>query len=287
MEFLKKEKLRFNEIDFIKGLAIITMIISHVFYFKYQMNMSSLDFNSSWYKFLTKFAQIVFITCIGINLSLSYQKNTNITNDTNTNTNANTIANTNTNTNANTNNNYIKKQLQRVVIIGIFALTLSYLTYLTHGEKYIKFGILHFASIAILLMMWLVNYNSIVIILLIVICLLQVFKKHLIELSAKTMHPFLIFVSGIYNPKYYSLDYFPLIPWLIFICFGILIGNYLYKNYIRQFSISDTITNFISNKNNIISPFVLLLGKYSFLVYLLHIPILYFILLYIKRFANI
>lgn len=271
MEFLKKEKLRFNEIDFLKGLAIITMIISHVFYFKYQMNMGTLDFNSSWYKFLTKFAQIVFITCIGINLSLSYQKNRN----------------TNTNANTNANNNYIKKQLQRVVIIGIFALTLSYLTYLTHGEKYIKFGILHFASIAILLMMWLVNYNSIVFIILVIICLLQVFKKHLIELSAKIMHPFLIFVTGIYNPKYYSLDYFPLIPWLIFICFGILIGNYLYKNYIRQFSISDTINNFISNKNNIISPFVLLLGKYSFLVYLLHIPILYFILLYIKKISMV
>jgi uncharacterized membrane protein len=284
MEFLKKEKLRFNEIDFVKGLAIITMIISHVFYFKYQMNMSTLDFTSSWYIFLTKFAQIVFITCIGINLSLSYQKNTQraqINENSKDKKNKQTF-----DISTQKDNVYVKKQLSRVVIIGIFALTLSFLSYLTHGEKFIKFGILHFASISILAMMWLVGHNLVVMIVLLCMCLLYLFKSNLIEISSNVFHPFLIFVVGIYNPSYNSLDYFPLIPWLAFICFGILLGNYFYKNYSRQFVINDKINKFIDSKNNIISSFILMLGKYSFLIYLLHIPILYFLLSYIKKIAN-
>ena len=278
MYIFKKEQLRFNEIDFLKGMAIITMVISHIFYFKYQMNMSDLDFNSGWYRFLTKFAQFVFITCIGINLSLSFQKNT--TNNTKTN-------NTNTNNTKTNETIYVKKQLSRVMIIGIFAMILSFLTYLTHGYKYVKFGILHFASIAIFIMMWFVKCNSVVGCILIIVCMSYVYKnnENIINLSTKYVNPFIIFIIGIFNPQYYSLDYFPLIPWIAFVCAGILIGNYMYKNYERQYSINENISKFISNKNNIISPFILLLGKYSFLVYLLHIPILYMLLTYIKQFV--
>ena len=42
-EYSKKTKQRFNEIDFLKGLAIITMVTSHVFYFQYQLNMRTLN----------------------------------------------------------------------------------------------------------------------------------------------------------------------------------------------------------------------------------------------------
>ena len=132
MTSLKKTKQRFNEIDLLKGLAIITMIISHVFYFQYQLNMRTLNFSSPWYLFLTLFAQVTFITCIGVNLSLSNQSSQ-VTNK---------------------KKKYILKQLKRVLTIAIFACILSYLTYLTHGYKFIKFGILHFASVAILIMMY-------------------------------------------------------------------------------------------------------------------------------------
>jgi uncharacterized membrane protein len=180
-----KQKNRFNEIDFLKGLAIITMIISHIFYFKYQMNMSSLDFNSSWYLFLTLFAQITFITCIGINLSLSYQNTLKLKykeneinnlnykvniNKKNTELNEeevnNKIQNEKENSTISFKDKYWVKQIKRVIMIGIFAIILSFLTYLTHGYKFVKFGILHFASVAILIMMWSVKSNIINLILL-------------------------------------------------------------------------------------------------------------------------
>lgn len=269
---LKKQQIRFNEIDFVKGLAIITMIISHVFYFMNNMDMISLNYNSLWYLFLTLFAQTTFITCIGINLSLSYQK---YRNDQKYKKDPKYKG-----------DSFYTKQIKRVLIIGFFALILSYLTYLTHGYKFIKFGILHFASCAILILMWTVKYNSLTITILALVSFIYLVKDKLIFWSQRILNPFIIFIIGIYNPKYYSLDYFPIIPWLNYSCIGILIGNFFYKNYQRRYQLSNKLNQFLNNDKNIGSKFIRVFGKYSFLIYLIHLPILYFILLLIKKNYN-
>ena len=254
-------KKRFKEIDFLKGVAIITMVISHIFYFKYQLNMSFLDFNSWWYISLTIVAQIIFISCIGINLSLSYSKYQL----------------------KNQQGKYYQNQIKRVIIIGFFGLLLSYLTYLTHGYKFIKFGILHFASCAILLLMWTVKYDLFNLLFIIIIAVLYFIKDHLINFSLQTIPKFLIFILGIFNPHYYSIDYFPIIPWTILVAFGILMGNILYPRFNRNFQLHKKIDQFIHNSKNKFSSTINFLGQHSFLIYLIHIPILYLILQIIKK----
>lgn len=265
---LRKTKIRFNEIDFLKGLAIITMIISHVFYFQYQLNMRPLNFNSPWYLFLTLFAQVVFITCIGLNLSLSNQ---NSKRDNNTPEEKNKKK-----------KKYIIKQIQRVIIIGIFAVILSYLTYLTHGYKFIKFGILHFASAAIFIMMWGVNSQIVNLIISLLIIGLFLTRVQIADFLSPKTHPLFGFIIGLGHPSYYSMDYFPLVPWLSLVAVGILIGNVAYKHYHRQFKINKNFQKFLDNNKNPLSLFIRQCGKYSFLIYLLHIPILYFILKFIQ-----
>ena len=255
------EKKKFKEIDFLKGIAIITMVISHIFYFKYQLNMSSLNFNSWWYILLTIVAQVIFISCIGINLSLSYSKYQL----------------------KNQSGKYYQNQIQRAIIIGFFGLLLSYLTYLTHGYKFIKFGILHFASCAILLLMWTVKYDLFNLFFILTITLLYFIKDHLINFSLQTMPKFLIFILGIFNPQYYSIDYFPIIPWTILVAFGILVGNILYPKFNRKFQLNQKIDQFIHNSQNKFSSTINFLGQHSFLIYLIHIPVLYLILQIIKK----
>lgn len=255
------QKKRFKEIDFLKGVAIITMVISHIFYFKYQLNMSSLNFNSLWYISLTIVAQVIFISCIGINLSLSYSKYQL----------------------KNQPGKYYQNQIQRAIIIGFFGLLLSYLTYITHGYKFIKFGILHFASCAILLLMWTVRYNWFNILFILVIAIIYFVKDNLINLSLQTMPKFIIFILGIFNPHYYSIDYFPIIPWIILVSFGVLVGNILYPKFNRKFKLNQRIDHFIHNSQNKFSTTINFLGQHSFLIYLIHIPILYLILQIIKK----
>ena len=256
-----ERKKRFKEIDFLKGIAIITMVISHIFYFKYQLNMSSLNFNSWWYILLTVTAQVIFISCIGINLSLSYNKYQL----------------------KNQPQKYYQNQVQRAFIIGFFGLLLSYFTYITHGYKFIKFGILHFASCAILLLMWTVQYDLFNLLFIIFIATLYFIKDHLINFSLQTMPKFLIFILGIFNPQYYSIDYFPIIPWTILVAFGILVGNILYPKFNRRFTLNQKIDKFIHNPRNKFSTIINFLGQHSFLIYLIHIPILYVILQIIKK----
>ncbi len=262
MNILKKSKQRFNEIDFLKGLAIITMVISHVFYFQYQLNMRTLNFNSPWYLFLTLFAQIVFITCIGLNLSLSNQSRQ--------------VNNYTPEEEQHKKKTYVVKQLQRVVIIGVFAIILSYLTYLTHGYKFIKFGILHFASSAILIMMWGVNSQVTNMIIALVVIGLFFLKTPIANFLSRKSHPFFGFIMGLGHPSYYSMDYFPFVPWLALVGIGIMIGNVAYKHYQRQFQINSGFNQFLNT--NKLSQVIRQCGKYSFLIYLLHIPILYLIL---------
>lgn len=261
MNLIRKTEQRFNEIDFLKGLAIITMITSHIFYFQYQLNMIDLNFNSIWYVFLSLFAQITFITCIGINLSLSRQKNTN-------------------------KKIYIQKQLKRVLTIGLFAIILSYLSYLTHGYKFIKFGILHFASLSILLMMWNASSLTVNSIIALVILILFTLKENISNfLNNHSIHPFFGFMTGLGRVSYYSMDYFPFVPWLVLIATGLILGNTIYKNYSRHFNIHKKLEHFLDN--NKFSKIIRLFGKYSFFIYLIHIPILYFILKCIRTNKNI
>ncbi len=262
----KKQEIRFNEIDFLKGLAIITMIISHIFFFMNHMDMIKFNYDLPWYLFLTLFAQITFITCIGVNLSLSYQK-----------------YNSDCKKKKVLKYSYYLKQLKRVIFIAIFAVILSYLTYLTHDYKYIKFGILHFASCAIFLLMWTININLINLGYIIIVLFLYIFKKKLIGFFLNHFNEFIVFIIGIFNPKYYSLDYFPFVPWLIFACTGAIISNVIYKNYQRRFKLSKRIDKFLSNNQNLFSYLIRFCGKYSFFIYLIHIPILYLFLLFIKK----
>ena len=209
--------------------------------------------------------------CIGLNLSLSYQSSKQLSN-------YNSEEDTSEEKNKKKKKSYTFKQLQRVLIIGLFAVILSYLTYLTHGYKFIKFGILHFAAVAIIIMMWGVNSQVLNFVIALVVIGLFFSKGPIANFLSRKSHPLFGFIMGLGYPSYYSMDYFPLVPWLGLIAIGIILGNVVYKNYQRQFLINKRLENFLMNNKNPISLIIRECGKYSFLIYLLHIPILYFIL---------
>ena len=65
---------RLVEIDFIKGCAVITMVIFHVFYLSKWMDIYPFQTQKGMLFLFARFAQLVFITALGINLVISYQK---------------------------------------------------------------------------------------------------------------------------------------------------------------------------------------------------------------------
>ena len=181
---------RFVEVDFLKGLAVISMILFHIPYLANAMGLVHVrGMYSGLLGFLAKFAQTIFITMVGINMVLSYQKNQLC--------------------NSSCPSKFYEKQTKRSFKIMGFALIFSYLTYLAFPEKYVKFGILQFVAVAIFIEQWFVGTTTPNYVLLITILVLYKIKHKLIPFFSQNIHPMVSFILGIYNEKYDSLDHFP------------------------------------------------------------------------------
>lgn len=235
--------MRYVEIDIVKGIAVICMIIFHFFYFPNQYGFKEIKYDTTSLAVLAKIAQVIFITCVGINLYLS--KKTSIENK-------------------ETKDKYNKKMIKRIIKIALLALCMTVFTKFIFGEKYVKFGILHFIAVVSLLLFNLSD-NIETIQILFIGCILLTY------LSSKNPELFnfipkqISFILG-FNTAYPSIDHFPILPWILFIFIGIFIGTILKKYKIET-----------SKSNNIISKSLEKIGNKSLEIYMIHWIILYLI----------
>ena len=114
---------RYEEIDILKGIAVICMIIFHFYYFPNQYGFKEIEYDTINLKVIANLAQIIFITCVGINLVFAKENNKNA-----------------------------GVHLQRVGKIVFYAVLMSIFTYIVFKEKYVKFGILHFIAFSSLIL---------------------------------------------------------------------------------------------------------------------------------------
>ena len=57
---------RYEEVDILKGIAVISMVIFHIFYFPNQYGFKEIEYDTVPLKITAKVAQIIFIKCVGI-----------------------------------------------------------------------------------------------------------------------------------------------------------------------------------------------------------------------------
>tara|TARA_B100000214_G_scaffold215900_1_gene156865 strand:- start:4831 stop:5553 length:723 start_codon:yes stop_codon:yes gene_type:complete len=229
---------RYEEIDVLKGVAVICMIIFHFFYFPNQYGFKEIEYNTITLKIIAKVAQIIFITCVGINLVFAKKK----TND-------------------------ASYHLKRIGKIACYAILMSLFTYYVFQERYVKFGILHFVAFSSLLLFTFVDNVETMKVITTILALLFVLNKIKPELFRIIPSP-LAFISGFYNDRYSAVDHFPILPWGFLICLGVFIGHYLLNNEINT-------PNYI--KNNPVSEVLKNIGKRSLEIYAVHWAILYVI----------
>ncbi|MCB0064880.1 MAG: DUF1624 domain-containing protein, partial [Caldilineaceae bacterium] len=77
---------------------------------------------------------------------------------------------------------------------------------------------------------------------------------------------------GLKPVNYTYLDYFPLVPWFGIVLLGIGVGNLLYDHSRRTFVLPDL-------SNVTVVQWLQRLGRNSLLIYLLHQPLLFVLLL--------
>jgi uncharacterized membrane protein len=250
--------MRYQEIDILKGIAVICMVIFHFFYFPNQYGFKEIKYDTKILKIIAKVAQFIFIGSVGINLTLS-KENSSKKNE--------------------TKEEYTMKNIKRIIKIFFFAIFMTLFTYIIFGDKYVKFGILHFISFTSLLLFSYVD-NVKIINILTVVC---IFIYYLILNKPELFRIFPSlpsFILGFYNDRYRSIDHFSIFPWIIILLVGINIGYFIKDN-------KPQLPDFI--KNNIIPQYLSKIGTKSLEIYAIHWIVLYFIFcqIYYKMRLNI
>ena len=252
--------MRYDTIDFLKGIAIILMIIFHIFYFPNVYGFTEFKWNTPLLKIIAKIAQVIFITTAGINLYLAYHHK--LEKDKMENIVENKIE-------------YFIKHLSRTSKLIVIAILISISSYYVFGNMFVKFGILHFmAASSLILLPFIDNQEMLVFIIFIVLVLKYLVNNH--QSIFYSVPPKIAFISGFYN-AYGSIDHFPLVPWLAVMCVGLLAGKVIVNSDSKNLLLDDD-----KDKKNIVNNALKWTGKNSLEIYVAHWIVLYivFVLIY-------
>ncbi|MDD2401333.1 MAG: heparan-alpha-glucosaminide N-acetyltransferase [Clostridia bacterium] len=222
-------KNRIWGLDFLRGIALVLMVYFHIMYDMKEMYNYEVIYESGFNYYIGKASGILFILVSGISCSFS------------------------------------RNNTQRAIKLFFIAMGITILTHIYESDLGIKFGILHFLSLSILMSKIFLKINS---------YLLAVFGTIIIFLS-RYVYLFnvnwnLFFPLGITTANFISSDYYPLIPWFGVFIYGLILGKKIYCKKTRRFS-------HIAKAGVIIT-----LGKYTLPIYLIHQPVIMMILKIIR-----
>jgi len=240
---------RFWEVDVLRGIAVLMMITFHLLFDLNYLGMVSLNIQSGLLWFFGRLTAFIFIFLVGTSLKLSYMRS---------------IL-------SGYEGSLILKYLKRGLRILSYAFIITIVTWLVIGEGYIIFGVLHFIGVAIILSYPLLRHEKLdlpLAILFIIVGLLLLNQRFDISY---------LFWLGIIPRNFYTLDYFPILPWMGVVSLGIYTAGKLYKDYKRRFPLKD----FSGYK---IVKFIAFLGRHSLFIYFIHQPILMAILFMVRTF---
>lgn len=227
---------RFPELDFFRSLAVLGMVMYHAAYdlqFFYSWEISVLE--KGWL-LLARLTAVTFFLLVGISFRISWTR---------------------------TRSQLlwlrcVAKYVRRGFLVILCGMLVTAVTYFIDAHAFVRFGVLHFIGVSILLLPFFARFKLWNAVLGGFVFLLW----NLIEgttASSSLMLPFGIIPSG-----FTSVDYYPLIPWFGWILLGDAIGLLL---YVRD-------TEWRALFHGMYFPKILLWpGKHALLLYFLHQPI--------------
>lgn len=247
---------RFLLIDFIRGIAVVTMIIFHFFYILDFFVIKENQMYEGYFLILARFTQITFLSLVGISLAVSkhFSKK-----------------------------QFVLKQYKRAFLIALCAIMVSLGTYLFLGnEIFVRFGILHLISVSIFICAYFADKKFLSLFLGILIFLIS----DLITGADSSIKFFYIFGFDIGFVK--SVDYFPVFPWLSLVFIGIFLGNliFYYLKFILKLKNKFLLLMpgpIINDLRKIVKP-VNFLGRHALIIYMIHSPLIFVSILILKKY---
>ncbi len=232
---------RYGEIDFARGIAILMMVVFHTVFDLYFFGIVPVTVSTGFWRLFAISTAFLFVFLVGVSLSVS-------------------AANAEKRLNR---RDFVLKFFFRGLMIFGLGLVITIVTWIYLGNGFIIFGILHLIGISIILSVFFLRFSLINLISGIVIIItgiyIQVFNG-----------PVWLLWVGIHPESFYSVDYTPLLPWFGVVLIGIYFGKKAYPSGQRAYSRG--LAPYFDN--NVVST----LGRHSLLIYILHQPVIIFII---------
>lgn len=182
--------MRFWEIDFARGIAVILMLIFHLFFDAYYFGKFPLE-GIFWYIF-PRFIGGMFIFISGFTFSIAYRQ--------------------------------LKRSFfERILKFLLVASGITLATYLFAPERVVVFGIIHFFALASILGILFIGKPF----LSLSVGILSLFANLYVS-EFRTKEPYLLWL-GIMPSGFQTLDYYPMIPWFGVFLIGMFFGHYYSK----------------------------------------------------------
>jgi len=230
---------RFWEIDLLRTVAIVMMITFHVLYLLNYFNIHHTGVPGVHYGFWWWFPRVTagtFIFVAGVSLTITYSRG---------------------------------KRMSGFMLRGlkIFAwgMGITLLTRLIAPDVYVRFGILHFFGIAFILAPFFLRFRFINLILGIALLAAGIYLE-----GISFDFPWLLWL-GLRPHHFYTLDYFPLLPWFGLFLVGMFFGKILYPQGNRRLNIHEF--------SNPVTSALTLPGRHPLVIYLAQWPIVIGVLL--------
>jgi uncharacterized membrane protein len=232
-----KEITRLWEIDSLRGVAIMMMIVFHTVFDLNFLAVLPVNVASGFWRYFAYATASLFLLIVGISLTLSRARaQPDLAGPALT-----------------------MKFLRRGAGIFCLGLLVTLGTWLYLGEGYVIFGILHLIGVSVMLSPLFFRFGRSNIL----IGLVAIGTGWLIH---GTAGPLLLLPLGIMPPGFSSVDYTPLFPWFGMVLIGMGTGSLFYPAGKRAFSLPGP-------REVVVRPLTFL-GRHSLAIYLVHQPVI-------------
>jgi uncharacterized membrane protein len=242
--FAFRQVARFWEVDFLRGLAIILMVLYHLLFDLGFFKVCEIDPASGFPLAVARITVTLFLLLVGLSLTLSHSRARLQGQE----------------------GRFLQHLACRSAWILSLALGITAVTYFVVGKGFIVFGVLHLVGLSLLLAYPFLHRHRVNFIVGPLFILVGIYLP-----SISVDYPWLLWL-GLTPPDFYSLDYVPLFPWFGVILVGIGLGDVLYPGYRRRMKLPD-----LSGDSFVRT--LTFLGRNSLAIYLIHQPLIIMLLL--------
>jgi uncharacterized membrane protein len=230
---------RFWEVDFLRGMAIVLMVLFHLAFDLNYFGIRELEVASGFWFFLARFTALLFLLLVGVSLTLSHSWARLLGQE----------------------DRFRLSLMKRSLWIFGLAMGVTLVTYFFIREGFIVFGVLHLIGVSLLLAYPFLRLNGANFVFGLLFILFGLSLQNL-----PVDYPWLLWL-GLAPAGFYSVDYFPLFPWFGVILLGVAFGDLFYQGYRRRVPLPDLTGSCLVRG-------LAFLGRNSLVIYLVHQPVL-------------